>query len=133
MDVVFVLGAAGEGADTVYNKNKQIITKFIEANKVPFTMYSLVDYGPKAIVRSKFGDTKHYAELSDQVEKLERPGEGKALDKVCFKVPVCHDILTDCSSVVQILIWHLCDKSGFDKGCDGAYTSNNYHTQCLSR
>ena len=84
MDVVFVLGAAGEGADTVYNKNKQIITKFIEANKVPFTMYSLVDYGPKAIVRSKFGDTKHYAELSDQVDSLERPGEGKALDKVCL-------------------------------------------------
>ena len=88
MDVVFVLGAAGEGADTVYNKNKQIITKFIEANKVPYTMYSLVDYGSKAIVRSKFGDTKHHAELSDQVEKLERPGEGKALDKVCFKVPM---------------------------------------------
>lgn len=83
MDVVFVLGAAGEDADAVYNKNKQIISKYIEANKVPYTMYSLVDYGTKAVVRSKFGDHKHHADLSEQVESLDRPGEGKALDKVC--------------------------------------------------
>ena len=83
VDIVFVLGAAGEGADTVYNKNKQIISKFIEANKVPYTMYSLIDYGGKAVVRSKFGDNKHHAVLLDQIESLERHGEGKALDKVC--------------------------------------------------
>jgi hypothetical protein len=65
------------------NKNKQIISKYIEANKVPYTMYSLVDYGGKAMVRSTFGENKHHAVLLDQVESLERPGEGKALDKVC--------------------------------------------------
>lgn len=84
MDIVIVVGASGEGADTVYNKNKQIISKFIEANKVPYTMYSLIDYGPKAIVRSRFADNKQQAVLLDQVESLERTGEGKALDKVCF-------------------------------------------------
>ncbi|XP_046848822.1 collagen alpha-3(VI) chain-like isoform X2 [Xenia sp. Carnegie-2017] len=80
-DIVFVIGAAGNGAENIYNKNKEIISKYIEANKVPNTMYSIVDYGPKAVVRSKFGENKQRAILLDHIENLQHPGDGKALDK----------------------------------------------------
>lgn len=81
-DIVFVIGAAGNGAENIYNKNKKIVSKYIEANKVPNTMYSIVDYGPKAVVRSKFGENKQRAILLDHIENLQHPGDGKALDKV---------------------------------------------------
>lgn len=78
---MFAIGAAGEEAETVYNKNKEIMSKFIEANKTPNTMYSVVNYGNKAVVHSKLGDEKDCAALQENIEGLERAGEGTALDK----------------------------------------------------
>ena len=78
---MFAIGAAGEEADLVYNKNKEIMSKFIEANKIPHTRYSVVDYGNKAVVCSTFGDYENSGALGEQVERLERQGDGKALDK----------------------------------------------------
>ena len=44
-------------------------------------MYSVVNYGTKAVVHSKFGEEKDCAALQENVQGLQRAGEGKALDK----------------------------------------------------
>lgn len=86
MDVVFTFGACGPNADEVFEKEKDMVSGFLETIKVADTYYGVVEYGEqKANIRARLGDFRNKERLNEHINKIPRSGEGRAIDKALEK------------------------------------------------
>ena len=90
-----MMGASGQEGDAGFEKQKEIINSFVDSLKSNDTQMAVVNYGENgANVEVKLGQVKDKDDFKSCVDKQERQGEGKALDKALDdtdKVPITVD------------------------------------------
>ena len=76
------MGASGNEGDAAFEKEKEIINSFVDSLKSNDTQMAVVNYGENGSnVDVKLGQFKDKEDFKSSVDKQERQGEGKALDK----------------------------------------------------
>ena len=77
-----MMGASGNEGDAAFEKEKEIINSFVDSLKSNDTQMAVVNYGENGSnVDVKLGQFKDKEDFKSSVDKQERQGEGKALDK----------------------------------------------------
>ena len=86
MDVVFTFGACGPNADEVFEKEKDMVSGFLETITVADTYYGVIEYGDsKANIMARLGDFRNKERLNQYINTIPRSGEGRAIDKALEK------------------------------------------------
>lgn len=86
MDVVFTFGACGPNADEVFEKEKDMVSGFLETIIDSDTHYGVIEYGEnKANIKAKLGDFRNKERFNQYINTIPRSGEGRAIDKALEK------------------------------------------------
>lgn len=86
MDVVFTFGACGPNADDVFDKEKDMVSGFLETIKVADSYYGVIEYGEnQANIMARLGDFRNKERLNQFINTIPRSGEGRAIDKALEK------------------------------------------------
>ena len=80
LDVVFAFGSFGETAEEIFEKEKQLISSFIDSVQKRDTHYGVVEIGPRAKICAKIGQYRDHVRLKRHVNLIRRSGDATALD-----------------------------------------------------
>jgi hypothetical protein len=80
LDIVFAFGSFGETAEEIFEKEKQLISSFIDSVQKRDTHYGVVEIGPRAKICAKIGQYRDHVRLKRHVNLIRRSGDATALD-----------------------------------------------------
>ena len=93
MDVVFTFGACGPNADDVFEREKDMVSGFLETITVADTYYGVIEYGEtKANIMARLGDFRNKERLNQYINTIPRSGEGMSR---------CNDTLACLQPIIQ--------------------------------
>ena len=75
------MGASGSDGDAAFEKQKEIINSLVDSLQTNDTQMAIVNYDDDSSIRTKLGEFKDKEDFKKCVDKQQRTGEGKALDK----------------------------------------------------
>ena len=76
------MGASGGDGDAAFEKQKEIINSLVDSLQTNDTQMAIVNYDDDdSSIRTKLGELKDKEDFKKCVDKQQRTGEGKALDK----------------------------------------------------
>ena len=79
LDIVFAFGSFGETAEEIFEKEKQLISSFIDSIQKRDTHYGVIEIGPRAKVCSKIGQYRDHVRLKRHVNLVRRSGDATGL------------------------------------------------------
>ena len=82
IDIMFALGSAGQEAEMVFEKEKEMLYAFVNSVDTANVRYALIEYAENATLQANFNEHKEKYDFKEFVDSVRRIGEGLGMDKV---------------------------------------------------
>lgn len=81
IDIMFALGSAGQEAEMVFEKEKEMLYAFVNSVDTANVRYALIEYAENATLQADFNEHKEKYDFKEFVDSVKRIGEGLGMDK----------------------------------------------------
>ena len=78
---MFALGSAGQEAEMVFEKEKEMLYAFVNSVDTANVRYALIEYAENATLQADFNEHKEKYDFKEFVDSVKRIGEGLGMDK----------------------------------------------------
>lgn len=80
LDIVFAFGSVSDTAEEIFEKEKELISSFIDSIQKRDTHYGVIEIGPRAKVCAMIGQYRDHVRLKRHMNLVRRSGDATGLD-----------------------------------------------------